>query len=114
MSKTAPLTGAVFFDFLSWCDRKSLIVTRPHRDSQRDQGGAGRPHHIELINGAFLEAGGSPDEYRAGLDRAITNVRNLREVHAGRRGDICVGRSCLRLEVLLDLPQCAARQHRRW
>jgi hypothetical protein len=27
--------------------------------------------HIELINAAFLTAGGSPDEYRAGLDRAI-------------------------------------------
>ena len=27
--------------------------------------------YIELINGAFLDAGGSPDEYRAGLDRAI-------------------------------------------
>ena len=27
--------------------------------------------YIELINGSFLEAGGSPDEYRAGLDRAI-------------------------------------------
>jgi hypothetical protein len=29
--------------------------------------------YIELINRAFLEAGGSPDEYRAGLDRAIAN-----------------------------------------
>jgi hypothetical protein len=28
--------------------------------------------HIELINGAFLTAGGSPDECRAGIDRAIT------------------------------------------
>jgi hypothetical protein len=27
--------------------------------------------YIELINRAFLDAGGSPDEYRAGLDRAI-------------------------------------------
>jgi hypothetical protein len=27
--------------------------------------------HIELLNAAFLRAGGSPDEYRAGLDRAI-------------------------------------------
>jgi hypothetical protein len=28
--------------------------------------------YIELINGAFLRAGGSPDEYRAGLERAIS------------------------------------------
>jgi hypothetical protein len=27
---------------------------------------------IELINGAFLEAGGTPDQYRAALARAIT------------------------------------------
>ena len=26
---------------------------------------------IELINGAFLEAGGTPDQYRAALARAI-------------------------------------------
>ena len=29
--------------------------------------------HIELINAPFLRAGGSPDEYRAGLERAISN-----------------------------------------
>jgi hypothetical protein len=28
--------------------------------------------YIELINGAFLQAGGSPDEYRAGLERAMS------------------------------------------
>ncbi len=28
--------------------------------------------YIEHVNGAFLAAGGSPDEYRAGLDRALT------------------------------------------
>jgi hypothetical protein len=27
--------------------------------------------YIELINGPLLKAGGSPDEYRAGLDLAI-------------------------------------------
>ena len=27
--------------------------------------------YIELVNAPFLKAGGSPDEYRAGLDRAI-------------------------------------------
>jgi hypothetical protein len=27
--------------------------------------------YIELINGAFLEAGGTPDQYRAALSRAI-------------------------------------------
>jgi hypothetical protein len=27
--------------------------------------------YIELINGAFLEAGGTPDQYRAALARAI-------------------------------------------
>jgi hypothetical protein len=29
--------------------------------------------HIELINLPFLRAGGSPDEYRVGLERAIAN-----------------------------------------
>jgi hypothetical protein len=29
--------------------------------------------HIELINATFLTADGSPDEYRAGIERAITN-----------------------------------------
>jgi hypothetical protein len=29
--------------------------------------------HIELINAPFLEAGGTPAEYRAGLDRAIAS-----------------------------------------
>jgi hypothetical protein len=28
--------------------------------------------YIELINAAFLTAGGSPDEYRAGIERAIS------------------------------------------
>ena len=28
--------------------------------------------HIELINEPFLKAGGSPAEFRAGIDRAIT------------------------------------------
>jgi hypothetical protein len=28
--------------------------------------------YIELINAAFLQAGGSPAEYRAGLERAIS------------------------------------------
>jgi hypothetical protein len=27
--------------------------------------------YIELVNAPLLKAGGSPDEYRAGLDRAI-------------------------------------------
>jgi hypothetical protein len=27
--------------------------------------------YIELVNGAFLEAGGTPDQYRAALARAI-------------------------------------------
>ncbi len=29
--------------------------------------------YIELVNGPFLAAGGNPAEYRAGLDRAISN-----------------------------------------
>ena len=48
--------------------------------------------YIELINGAFLNAGGSPAEYRAGIERAIAKgwlwrheVRPLFEVHPGRR-----------------------------
>ena len=28
--------------------------------------------YIELVNGAFLEAGGTPDQYRAALARAIS------------------------------------------
>ena len=28
--------------------------------------------YIELVNGAFLEAGGTPDQYRGALARAIT------------------------------------------
>jgi len=28
--------------------------------------------YIELVNGAFLAEGGTPDQYRAALDRAIT------------------------------------------
>jgi hypothetical protein len=27
--------------------------------------------YIELVNGAFLKAGGRPDQYRAGIERAI-------------------------------------------
>ena len=27
--------------------------------------------YIELINGAFLKAGGTPNEYRAGIERSI-------------------------------------------
>ena len=29
--------------------------------------------HIEKINAPFLAAGGTPDEYRTGLERAIAN-----------------------------------------
>ena len=29
--------------------------------------------YIERVNGPFLAAGGSPDEYRAGIERAIAN-----------------------------------------
>jgi hypothetical protein len=29
--------------------------------------------YIELINAAFLQAGGSPDEYRAGIERVLAN-----------------------------------------
>jgi hypothetical protein len=28
--------------------------------------------YIELVNGAFLEAGGTPDQYRVALSRAIS------------------------------------------
>jgi hypothetical protein len=44
----------------------------------------------ELINGAFLEAGGTPDQYRAALARAYAGlpvaarVRDLCEIHARR------------------------------
>ena len=39
---------------------------------------------IELINLPFLRAGGSPDEYRAGLDRAIAKgwlIRHMSGAH---------------------------------
>jgi len=42
------------------------IVRRPARNADRDQRIA-----IELINLPFLRAGGSADEYRAGIERAI-------------------------------------------
>ena len=29
--------------------------------------------YIELVNGAFLKAGGTPDQYRAGIERAIAS-----------------------------------------
>jgi hypothetical protein len=48
--------------------------------------------HIELINMPFLNAGGPPAEYRAGIERAgrqgmavAARVRRLCEVHPGRR-----------------------------
>ena len=52
--------------------------------------------HIEKINGPFLFThGGSPVEYGAGLALAIQRgwlwlheVRDLREIHAGRRGPV--------------------------
>ena len=42
--------------------------------------------HIELINLAFLRSGGSPDEYRAGIERAIANgCRSLKVMSSGKR-----------------------------
>jgi len=29
--------------------------------------------YVELVNAALLNAGGSPDQYRAGIEHAITN-----------------------------------------
>jgi hypothetical protein len=29
--------------------------------------------YFELVNGAFLKAGGTPDQYRAGIERAIVS-----------------------------------------
>ena len=46
---------------------------------------------IELINLPFLRTGGSVDEYRAGIERAIENgwlIRDLCEVHAGWRRSV--------------------------
>jgi hypothetical protein len=45
--------------------------------------------YIELVNGAFLEAGGTPDQYAAALARAIelavaAREWDLCEVHPGR------------------------------
>jgi hypothetical protein len=57
--------------------------------------------YIEKINGPFInQLKGTPAEYKAGLDLAIAKgwlvlheVRDLREVHRGRRGDVCVIRA---------------------
>ena len=53
--------------------------------------------YIELINGPFLyREKGTPAEYQAGLDlgsRAAggnARERNLRQVHAGGRGSVCL------------------------
>jgi hypothetical protein len=46
--------------------------------------------HIEKINGPFLfQLKGTRAEYKAGLDLAIANFR---EVHAGGRGAVCLNR----------------------
>ena len=34
--------------------------------------------YVELVNGAFLKAGGTPDQYRDGIVRAIAKGRLLR------------------------------------
>jgi len=48
--------------------------------------------YIELVNNPFLNDGGTPDQYRAALARAVTvglavaaRVRNPCEIHACRR-----------------------------
>ena len=38
---------------------------------RRGRGGSGRPH-LELVNGAFLEVGGTQDQFRAALARTIS------------------------------------------
>jgi hypothetical protein len=52
---------------------------------------------IELVNAPFLKRGGSPGEYRAGLDRAIVKGWLTRHesgiyvrVHRGRRRALCL------------------------
>ena len=51
--------------------------------------------HIELVNLPFLRAGGSVDEYHAGIERAIPQrmadpacIGRLCEVHPGGRGSV--------------------------
>jgi hypothetical protein len=53
--------------------------------------------HIELINAPFLQGGGSPVEYKAGLERAIAkgwadnpSIEGLCEVQASWRGIVCM------------------------
>jgi hypothetical protein len=53
--------------------------------------------YIELINGPFLDEGGTPDQFRAALARAITlgwlwrhESGTLCEVHGGWRGPLRV------------------------
>src|SRR5580692_12434617 len=56
--------------------------------------------YIQLINGAFFEVGGTPDQYRAALARAITlgslaaRIRNLCEVHRRWCGPVRVVTIC--------------------
>jgi len=52
--------------------------------------------YIELVNQAFLDAGGSPAEYGAGIKCAIAkgwlwrHESETYEVHGGWRGTVCV------------------------
>ena len=41
--------------------------------------------YIELVNGAFLKASGTPDQYRAGVERAIASCgwRNISQAAIG-------------------------------
>jgi hypothetical protein len=57
--------------------------------------------HIEKINEPFLSEGGTPAQYRAGLNYAIlqglaveARVRDLREVHTGARSCSPEGAAC--------------------
>jgi hypothetical protein len=61
--------------------------------------------HIELINAAFLTAGGSPDEYRAGIERAISKGWLCGMRAASTSGSPRPGPSCSSDALVRPLPR---------
>ena len=66
--------------------RKLVVIASTIEPVQNDR------IYIELVNAPFLKAGGSPDEFRAGLDRqglvGPARERHLRAVHRVRRSAV--------------------------
>jgi hypothetical protein len=71
MSRTSqPSTNPVKFAEPRPFSDPEARCPKADRDRQRRRSRPGRPH-LERANGPFLAAGGSPAEYRAGIERAI-------------------------------------------